>query len=171
MYSKMGNDYEYKGCDLVTLNIYDDPLYAAQKVLDNGNWSYFSFDIPAGSYTNNYDYDNPTVITLELVSGIARVLGDCFRIDYLNGAVNQHSTTGIPVLGYTVKRASQAHTVEGNSEFIINEKPSVLRLRLLQFNNTESAITNIDGMVITLKFSYYCKKPSRIESAPPNRFM
>jgi len=172
MYSKkvMSDDFQYMGCDLVTLDIYDDEAFAVAKIIGTGTWSYFKFDIPAGSYTEDYAYDHPSIITVEVVGGTTRINTDSCFIQYLNGVKNQYSTNNVPNLAYTTKRASQAHTIEGSGELIVNEKPTVLRLRLLQGNGTENQINAISSLNITLKYSYYVKKPSRIEPAPPNRF-
>jgi hypothetical protein len=172
MYSTkvLGDDYEYKGCDLVTLDIYDDEDFVGAKLIGTGNWSYFKWDIPAGSYTEDYAYDHPAIITVQLVGGSARLAADSFYIQYLNGVKNQYSTDKIPVLAYTSKRASNSHHVTGVGELIVNEKPTVLRLRLLESDRVEEAVNVINGLKLTLKYSYYVKKPSRIEPAPPNRF-
>lgn len=172
MYSKkvIGDDYEYKGCDLVTLDAKDDPAYVAARAGGTGNFSIFNWDIPAGSYTEDYAYDHPAIITVELVEGNGRLIADVYYIQYLNGVKNQHSTDNIPVLGYTVKRAGLAHTIRSSGELIVNEKPTVLRIRILESSGAEEAITGLNSLKITLKYSYYVKKPSRIEPAPPNRF-
>ena len=172
MYSTkvLSDNYEYKGCDLVTLDIYDDEDFAGAKIIGTGDWSTFKWDIPAGSYTEDYAYDHPAIITVQLVNGNARLSDDSFYIEYLNGVINQYSTNNVPVLGYTAKRASASHTVSGVGELIVNEKPTVLRLRLLEGDGDESSISGISSLKITLKYSYYVKKPSRIEPAPPNRF-
>lgn len=172
MYSKkfIGDDFEYKGCDLVTLDIYDDEDFVGAKIVGAGDWSYFKWDIPAGSYTEDYAYDHPSIITVEIVNGNARINSDCLYIQYLNGVKNQYSTDKLPLLAYVTKTQAQAHTVIGAGELIVNEKPTVLRLRLLHGDGTESTVAGIDSLKITLKYSYYVKKPSRIEPVPPNRF-
>ncbi len=172
MYSTkvLSDDYEYKGCDLVTLDIYDDEDFNGAKIIGTGDWSYFKWNIPAGSYTEDYAYDHPAIITVQLVGGNLSSNSDCAYIQYLNGVKNQYSTSNFPIVAYATKRASGGLPVRSAGELIVNEKPTVLRLRLLESTGNETSISNLNSLVLTLKYSYYVKKPSRIEPVPPNRF-
>ena len=168
----ISDDFTYKGCDYVTVDIFDDEDFAGAKIIGTGSWSYFAWNIPAGSYTEDYAYDHPAIITVEVVTGNAMVTKDVVIIQYLNGVKNQYSTMkSIPVLGYSSKRAGSSHVVRGAGELIVNEKPTVLRLRVLQSDSSEIQVAQLNSLVITLKYSYYVKKPSRIAPVPPNRYM
>jgi hypothetical protein len=163
----INDDYVYKGCDIISVNIADDPNFTGST---DTNFSDFKWSIPAGSYTEDYNYEHPAIITVELINGTGKINVDSCIVEYLNGVKNQHNTGGTPVIALVTKSTGQAKNFFSTGELIVNEKPTVLRLRLLQTNRTLIETASITSMVLVLKYSYYVKKPSRIEPAPSNRF-
>lgn len=168
MYSKvLGDDYVYKSCDFVTVHSNDDKTFTTT---DDVTYSDFSWDIPTGSYNNDFAYDHSSIITVELVTGHLNVNGvDCL-IQYSDGVKNQFSSNNKAVLCMGCRRASNSIVLIPSGELIVSEKPTTLRLRVAKLDRTAFNTDDIVSMCVALKFSYYVKKPSRIEPAPACRF-
>jgi hypothetical protein len=166
MYSKttfMGDDYVYNGCDLVTVNINDDPNYIA-KLASGETFDKFTWSIGQGGYMSNTLYDQPCVVTVEVVSGTGEINTESCTIEYLNGAINHFTTSQrSPVIAYTVAQsATHSHIIVPAGELIVTDRPSFLSLRLLETQEDPLLITKIVQLSLTFKYSYYIKKPSRI---------
>lgn len=165
MYSKtfMGDNYVYNGCDLVTVNINDDPNYIA-KLGSGEDFDTFKWPIGTSGYMSDTAYDAPCVVTVEIVAGTGQLDAESCTIEYLNGAINSFtSSQRSPVIAYTVKQsATHSQIVVPAGELIVADRPTFLSLRLLETEEDPLPITKVLQLCLTLKYSYYIKNPSRI---------
>ena len=153
-----------KSCDYITLYVNDAIEYTPANIDATGPAGIvgnLTWNIPRGVYRTVIK--QPQITTVQVTGGNAKVDNQSIKslhIEYVNSTMNQHTTRGSSVIAYGNVRAEPDSMVfVPNGEFVVGDRPEQIQLKIRCTEFLEPFLfSEIEGMVITLKFSYYDAK-------------